>query len=269
MDPDPRTRNIRLTIQFDGSDFCGWQLQDDVRTVQGVLGEAIREITGTSVTLHSSSRTDSGVHALAMPVGFRVESNLPIRAFQRGLNSLLPQDVKVVSAEEAAPDFHARYSPSIKSYRYRILNHHAALPLERHHSWHVPQPLDLEAMGVAAESLRGHHDFSSYRSLHCDAPSPVRTVDRVDVDSPEPHLVTLHVRAKGFLRNMVRIIAGTLVQVGLGRCPASWVEEVLKARDRTRAGPTAPPQGLFLLSVEYVESEPSTGSSRPVQDGKD
>jgi len=272
VDTGPTSRNIKMIIQFDGTDFCGWQLQDDVRTVQGVLGDAIRELTGTAVTLHSSSRTDSGVHALAMPVGFQLDSNLPIRAFHRGLNSLLPRDLKVVTAEDAAPDFHTRYMHSTKSYRYRILNHQTALPLERRHSWHVPQTLDVEAMESAAECLVGHHDFSSYRSVHCDAHSAVRTVDCLDVAIAEPHLVTLYVRAGGFLRNMVRIIAGTLVQVGLGRFPPGWVREVLEARDRTRAGPTAPPQGLFLVEVVYHPTQPPqgtpAGSPPSAQDGK-
>lgn len=246
-------RNINLIIQFDGTDFCGWQLQDDVRTVQGELGRAIRDMTGKDVVLHSSSRTDSGVHALALPVSFQLESSLPVRAFWMGLNSSLPPDLRVIEAREAPPSFHARFSSNRKTYRYRILNHRVALPLQRKNTWHVPSPLDVDSMSRAAGFLVGEHDFSSFRSVHCDARSPVRTIDRLQVTVEGDEFIVVETRAGGYLRNMVRIIVGTLVQVGLGRHPPHWVEEVLAARDRTEGGPTAPPQGLFLVGVEYEE----------------
>ncbi len=248
-------RNVRLTIQFDGTDFCGWQAQAQGRTVEGVLGEALaRLLAGERVTLHSSSRTDSGVHALAMPVGFRTASRLPLKAFVLGLNSLLPDDVRVLEARDAAPAFHARFSTRSKTYLYRIQNGRVALPLERRTSWNVRPPLDLEAMREAAGFLVGRHDFSAFRAALCDAASPVRTLTRCEVSGEVPGLVSVVVTADGFLRNMVRILVGTLVQVGTGRRPPSWVREVLEGRDRRRSGPTAPPQGLFLREVEYPES---------------
>ncbi|NOZ01020.1 MAG: tRNA pseudouridine(38-40) synthase TruA [Deltaproteobacteria bacterium] len=243
--------NVKLIIQFDGTDFCGWQVQKEVRTAQGVLGAALQKMTGCRVTLHSSSRTDSGVHALAMPVSFRIGKSLPMRAFERGLNTLLPPDIRVISASRADPSFNARFSAGSKTYRYRVLNHHAALPLQRRTAWHVPSRLDIDAMRDAAGFLWGEHDFTAFRSVHCDALSPVRTIDRLSIEREGDNIILIEVEAMGFLRNMVRIIVGTLVQVGLGRHQPAWVDEVLKSRDRTAGGPTAPPQGLFLVGVEY------------------
>ncbi len=247
-------RNVRLTIQFDGTVFCGWQAQAGDRTVQGVLQEALaRLLGGERVTLHASSRTDSGVHALAMPVSFRTASDLPLKAFVLGLNSLLPDDVRVLEARDADPAFHARFSARSKTYLYRIQNGRVALPLERRTSWNVRPPLDVAAMAEAARLLVGRHDFSAFRAAGCDAASPIRTLTRCEVGREARGFVTVVVTADGFLRNMVRIVVGTLTLVGAGRRPPSWVREVLEGRDRRASGPTAPPQGLFLVSVEYPE----------------
>ena len=249
-------RNIKLVIQFDGTDFCGWQVQAGVRTVQGDLGAAIRRLAGADVTLHSSSRTDAGVHALAMPVSFRLETRLPLKAFTLGLNSLLAPDVRVISAEDAAPSFHARFSAVAKTYRYRVQNGRVCLPLERRTSWHVPVPLDPDLMRAAAAILVGEHDFSAFRAAHCDAVSPVRTVRRVSVVEARPGVMEVEIEADGFLRNMVRIVVGTIAQAGLRRRPPGWVGEVLEGRDRRSGGPTAPPQGLFLVDVKYPRPPP-------------
>ncbi len=246
-------RNIRLILQFDGTDFCGWQIQAGQRTVQGDLTAALRALTGQDVSVVSSSRTDSGVHALAMPVSFRLDSNLPLKAFTFGLNALMSRDVRVVDAIEVPPDFHARFSAKEKTYLYRIQNGRIALPLERRQAWHVVEPLDLEAMRDAAGRLVGTHDFSAFRSAHCDAASPVRTLARVDLSHERPGILAMEVESGGFLRNMVRILAGTLVTIGRGRHPPSWVDELLAHGDRTRGGQTAPPQGLFLKSVRYLD----------------
>ena len=256
-------RNFLLWLQFDGTDFCGWQQQDGVRTVQGELRAALHELTGVDVTLHSSSRTDAGVHALAMPVGFRLDTALPLKAFRMGLNSLLPRDVRVLSAEDAPPGFHARFSAAGKTYVYRIQVGRVALPLERRTSWHIPMPLDVPAMGEAAKALVGRHDFSAFRAAHCDAASPVREMRRVEVAIERPGVVAIEVEAGGFLRNMVRVVVGTLVQVGLRRHPPSWVAEVLAGRDRSLAGQTAPPQGLFLKEVHYPDVIPDDPGPAP------
>jgi tRNA pseudouridine38-40 synthase len=244
-------RNIRLIIQFDGTDFCGWQIQDGQRTVQGDLTAALCRLTGSDVSLVASSRTDSGVHAMAMPVSFRLDTHLPLKAFVFGVNALLAKDVRVVEACEVPTDFHARFSAKEKTYVYRVQNGRVALPLERRHAWHVPEPLDLDAMEDAARRLIGTHDFSAFRSAHCDAASPVRTLVRVDLSRERPGILAIEVESGGFLRNMVRILAGTLVAVGRGRHPPSWIDDLLDHGDRTRGGQTAPPQGLFLKSVRY------------------
>lgn len=254
------SRNVRLLLQFDGTEFCGWQAQKEDRTVQGVLEEALaRLLDGERVTLHASSRTDAGVHALALPVSFRTSSRLPLKAFVLGLNSLLPDDVRVLEARDVPPSFHARFSTRSKTYLYRIQNGRVARPLERRTAWNVRPPLDIAAMSEAAGYLLGRHDFSAFRAAHCDAASPVRTLARCEVGSEPPDIVTVLVTADGFLRNMVRILVGTLVLAGAGRRPPSWVGEVLAGRDRRRAGPTAPPQGLFLVRVEYPETLPEDG----------
>jgi tRNA pseudouridine38-40 synthase len=238
-------------IQFDGTDFSGWQQQANARTVQEDLKIALRTLTGQDLKLSSSSRTDAGVHALAMPVQFHIDSNLPLKAFVLGLNSFLPHDLRILSAEEMPEDFHARFSALSKIYRYRILNERIARPLERRTSWHIPVPLDLSAMNKAAAFMVGEHDFSAFRAAQCDAVNPVRHVQRIDVMKESPEIVVLEVQATGFLRNMVRILAGTLVDVGQGRHPPEWVLELLDHGDRTRGARTAPPQGLFLVEVHY------------------
>lgn len=249
-------RNLRLLIQFDGTDFCGWQMQATDRTVQGELTAALGRLLGQPVTLNSSSRTDAGVHALEMPVNFRVDTALPLKAFVLGLNSLLPPDLKVLDALDVPWDFHARFSARGKTYVYRVLTGRIPLPMERRTAWHVPVPLDLPAMQDAASRLVGRHDFSAFRAAHCDAASPVKEVRKVEVRWERPgELLAIEVEARSFLRNMVRILAGTLVDVGAGRHAPGWVTELLEHGDRTRGGQTAPARGLFLVKVHYPDPQ--------------
>lgn len=244
-------RNIRLIIQFDGTDFWGWQEQGKGRTVQKTLREAIERLANLPhVTIYSSSRTDSGVHALAMPVNFRIETTLPLKAFVLGLNSMLPKDLQVLRADEMPLEFHARFSAKSKTYVYRILQGPVALPLESRTAWHVRKGLCLEKMNEAAALLLGTHDFSSFRAAECDSLSPVRTLYECSA-TEEKGIVKIEVKGDGFLRNMVRIIAGTLVEVGTGKKKVEWVKWLLEVRDRRKAGPTAPACGLFLKEVEY------------------
>lgn len=248
-----QTRNIRLLIQFDGTGFCGWQMQASDRTVQGVLAEALNRLTGQPVRLYSSSRTDAGVHAVGMVVNFKLDTTLPLVAFHFGLNSLLPRDLQVVMADEAPDNFNARFSARGKTYVYRIQPGHTRLPLEASRAWHVRGSLDVEAMQRAAAMMLGRHDFNAFRSAQCDSDNPVRTVDQLTVEQGADGIVTITIRARAFLRNMVRIIAGTLVEIGRGRKDPEWVIELLESGDRTKAGMTAPPQGLFLVKVHYPE----------------
>jgi tRNA pseudouridine38-40 synthase len=244
-------RNLRLILQFDGTDFSGWQYQDNARSVQGDLAKALKTLTGEHVILHSSSRTDSGVHAMAMPVSFRLDTTLPLKAFVLGLNSKLPHDLRVLSAVDMDLDFNARFSAIGKTYVYRVQCGRVALPMERRTAWHVPVPLRLDLMREAALLLPGEHDFSAFRSSQCSAASPVRTLRSVTVVEERPGIIAIEVEGGGFLRNMVRIIAGTLVDVGRCNHPPSWITELLKHGDRQQGGMTAPGKGLFLKEVQY------------------
>lgn len=242
---------IKLVIQFDGTDFHGWQAQGQLRTVQGVLTSALVQMIGP-VFLRSSSRTDAGVHALAMPVVFATEKSLPMKAYRRGLNALLPPDVSIVDAVEVPDDFDPRAWSRGKSYRYRIWNHELPVALESRYAWHIPYPLDIAAMNDGGRYLLGEHDFSSFRAAHCDSKSTVRLMESIGVvQVGDGALLHVDVCANAFMRNMVRIIVGTLVDVGTGRKQPAELGRILEARSRPMAGPTAPAHGLFLREVRY------------------
>jgi tRNA pseudouridine38-40 synthase len=243
-------RNIRLTLCYDGTDFHGWQRQPELRTVQQVVEEAVERLTGVAPTIHASGRTDAGVHALGQVVHFLTPSRHPAAVFQKALNALLPRDVRVLDAREMPQAFHATLDAKSKRYRYAIDNGSIADPFRLRYAWHVYHRLDVEAMRFAARALLGRHDFHSFETHWPNRTSSVRTIVDLAVER-EGDTVTIEVEADGFLYNMVRAIAGTLVLVGTGRKPASWVADVLAAESRTEAGPTAPPQGLFLLVVRY------------------
>ena len=246
-------RNIKLLIQFDGTDFSGWQLQASDRTVQGVLEDALAVLTGRPVRVYSSSRTDAGVHAVEMVVNFKMETTLPLVAFHYGLNSLLPPDLQVTGAFDVPDVFNARFSSLGKTYVYRIQTGDTRLPLEARRAWHVRGNLDIDAMKRAAAVMNGRHDFSAFRSAQCDADNPVRTVDMLSVDACPDGIIEISIRARAYLRNMVRIIAGTLVEVGRGKKDVDWIIELFESGDRTKGGMTAPPQGLFLKKVHYAD----------------
>jgi tRNA pseudouridine38-40 synthase len=243
-------RNIKLTLCYDGTDFHGWQRQPRLRTVQQVLDEALEQLTGTCVATTASGRTDAGVHALGQAVHFLTASRHSTETFVRALNALLPRDVRVLDAAEMPQSFHATLDAKSKRYRYEIDNGRIASPFDLRHRWHVRRPLDVAAMRRAGASLLGRHDFRSFETEWPNRMSSVRTILDLDVER-QGDAVTIEVEADGFLYNMVRSIAGTLVLVGSGKRPESWVAEVLAAQARVEAGPTAPPQGLFLVLVRY------------------
>jgi len=243
-------RNIKLLLSYDGTDFFGWQRQPDRRTVQQVLEEGLGALTGVEPSTNASGRTDAGVHALGQVVHFYTASRHPTDVFVKALNATLPIDVRVLGAWDMPQAFHATLDAKAKLYRYVIDNGRIADPFRRRYSYHVYQRLDTEAMQRAARALLGRHDFRSFETNWPNRTSSVRTIASLNVlrtgDS-----VAIEVEADGFLYNMVRSITGTLILVGLGRRPESWVGEALAAEDRRQAGPTAPPQGLFLVRVRY------------------
>ncbi len=243
-------RNIKLILCYDGTEFHGWQRQPSLRTVQQVLEEAIERLTGVRPSTTASGRTDAGVHAMGQVVHFLTASRHEPETFVRALNAMLPRDVRVLDAAEMPQAFHSTLDARSKRYRYAIDNARIASPFRLRYSWHVPKPLDTGAMGRAGASLLGRHDFRSFETDWPNRMSSVRTIFDLAV-ARDGDLVTIEVEADGFLYNMVRSIAGTLVLVGQGKRPEGWVADVLAAQDRVEAGPTAPPQGLFLLTVRY------------------
>ncbi len=243
-------RNIKLELSYDGTDFHGWQRQPDHRTVQQVLEEAIEQLTGVCPATNASGRTDAGVHALGQVVHFYTASRHPPEVFVKALNAMLPDDVRIRGAWEMPQSFHATLDARAKLYRYVVDNHPFADPFQRRYSYHVHQQLDVAAMHRAAQSLRGRHDFHSFETQWPNRTSSVRTITHIAVNRMND-FVWIDVEADGFLYNMVRSISGTILLVGKGRWPEERVAEALKAEDRREAGPTAPPQGLFLVRVQY------------------
>jgi tRNA pseudouridine38-40 synthase len=245
-------RNIKLVLEYDGTDFHGWQRQPGLRTVQGEVESALEQLTGARPSCNASGRTDAGVHALGQVVQFTTVSRLAPAVIARALNASLPRDVRVLDAVEVPQAFHATLDALSKCYRYVIDNRPIARPFLRRHAWHVPWRLDVDAMRRAAQSLLGRHDFRSFETEWPNRTSSVRTLFDAAA-TRDGDTVNVEVEADGFLYNMVRTIAGTLMYVGKGKRSVAWVAEVLAARDRRAAGPTAPPQGLYLVGVRYED----------------
>ncbi|HEY4182347.1 MAG TPA: tRNA pseudouridine(38-40) synthase TruA [Kofleriaceae bacterium] len=243
-------RRIRLVVEYDGSQLSGWQRQLNGPTVQQHLEETLAQMLQHPVQVVGASRTDAGVHARGQVCAFSTEKLIPLHGIRRGLNSLLPDSIAVRVAEEAAEDFHPRFHATGKHYRYTILNVPDRSPRWHNHAWHRPAPFDLDAMREGARALVGEHDFAAFRASGCSAKTTRRTITELAITRAE-NLVLVDVRGNAFLRNMVRILVGTLAEVGAGHRPPSQVSEILSGLDRTRAGKTAPPQGLELMEVRY------------------
>jgi tRNA pseudouridine38-40 synthase len=244
-------RNIRLLLEYDGSRYHGWQRQRGDLSIQQVLEEALGRLTGVEVRLIGSGRTDAGVHALGQVANFLTASPIPLRAFREGLNSLLPWDIAVLEAEEAPPEFHARKSARHKTYEYRILNRPVRSPLHHHAGWWLAAPLDLAALQAAAALLPGKHDFSAFRASGSSNLNPVRLVLSALWQTHPGGWLRFTVTATGFLRGMVRSLVGTMVEIGKGKATPELLAELLISGERSLAGPTAPPQGLYLVEVVY------------------
>lgn len=241
----------KITIEYDGGPFVGWQRQNSGLSVQQCLEEAATALCGSPTSVYGAGRTDAGVHALGQVAHFDTEKPLRADQFRDGLNFHLKNNpITILSAEEAEPGFHARFSAIGRAYRYRILNRRTRPAIDAGRVWHVIRPLDAEAMHDAARCLIGKHDFTSFRSVSCQSDSPVKTLDRLDVRR-QGESIEIDVEARSFLHNQVRILVGTLELVGQGKWSKRDVEAALKATDRTAGGPTAPPTGLYLTGVTY------------------
>jgi tRNA pseudouridine38-40 synthase len=248
------SRQICLTIEYDGSAYHGWQHQDNALSIQQVIEEAIRRITGETVRLRASGRTDAGVHALGQVASFPTTAKLPADAFRRALNSTLPADIRVTGSREADPQFHPQYDARRKTYRYLVLNRRDGSAVLRDRVWHVAPPLDESVLAESAACLAGEHDFGAFRSSSCTARNPVRNLSRVEVVR-RGDLIEFEFTGNGFLKNMVRNMVGTLVDIGLAIFPSGSMPDILTSRDRRKAGRCAPPHGLYLVSVEYMAPE--------------
>jgi tRNA pseudouridine38-40 synthase len=244
-------RNIKLTLEYDGKNYLGWQVQPKGATVQGTIEEQLRRLTGETIHLISSGRTDAGVHALGQVAHFKTQHRMDCPTLQRALNSLLPPDILILKAEDVEQDFHSRKHCKTKIYEYRILNRNLRSVFLREHAWHIPQPLDLEEMGKATQRLIGEHDFSSFRSVGTPTRTAIRKILRAEWKRSRAGVLTFEIEATGFLKQMVRAIVGTLVEVGKKNMTSEDFGRILESKDRTAAGPTAPAHGLFLKEVKY------------------
>lgn len=241
----------KLTIEYDGTSFVGWQVQDNGVSVQGVLCKAIAAFCGETVAIQGAGRTDAGVHALGQVAHVDLAKDWDSDTVRDAVNfHLRPHPVAVLAAELANSEFDARFSARKRRYLYRIVNRRADLALDRSRAWRVPRPLDVAAMAAAARHLVGKHDFTTFRAAECQAKSPLKTLDRLDVER-EGDEVRIHAEARSFLHHQVRSMVGSLVQVGEGKWSADDLAAVLAARDRTRCGPVAPADGLYLVGVDY------------------
>jgi tRNA pseudouridine38-40 synthase len=263
---------FRITLAYDGTDFVGWQRQATGTSVQGLLEEALRALDGRAVAVAGAGRTDAGVHALAQVAAFTLERSLQPDGVVRALNARLPDAVRVLAADEVPCSFNPRFDACAKTYRYRIWNGEVVSPFERRYAWHMPGPLDVETMRQAARVIEGTHDFAAFQSAGTDVTTTVRRIvasriadcgfspasphstigTQSAIRNPQPAMLLCYeITGTGFLRHMVRAIVGSLVEIGRGRRPVDWLTQVLESRDRAKAGPTAPPHGLFLVGVEY------------------
>ena len=250
-----RVRNIKVILEYDGSSYCGWQRQPRHPTVQELVENSLHKLFKERIKLSVAGRTDTGVHAKGQVINFVTCSSIPVPAIRPALNSYLPPDIKVKKVQEVSLNFHAQKSALSRLYRYIIYNHPFPNPFYRNFSWYVPFSLEIGNMKEASRYLIGRHDFSSFLAQGSPVYSPVREIEKV-VFFIKGRFMVIYIRADSFLYRMVRNIIGTLVQVGRGEILPPRVKEILDARDRTAAGPTAPPQGLYLVRIRYPLSSP-------------
>lgn len=244
-------QNFFLTIEYDGSNYHGWQRQKTDPTIQEEIEKAVTTMTGQPITLIGSGRTDAGVHALGQTANFHCDTKLSPEILLKGLNSLLPEDIVIKSCERVNDQFHARYDVINKTYRYRICNQNLPIALGRQFAWCIRRPLDLNHMQAALPQIIGTHDFKAFEATGSPRSHTTRTVLQAELTEEKPGRICFTIRADGFLRYMVRNIVGTLVEIGHGKFPPDQMKIILESRNRNNAGATAPPHGLYLVSVSY------------------
>ena len=244
-------RNIKLTIEYDGKDFNGWQKQPNKLNIQGTIEQAIKQITGEEVDLNASGRTDAGVHSLGQVANFKTNSKLPIEKWPLALNANLKKSIVIKKAEEVDERFHSRLSCKKKTYRYVINNSKYGTAIYRNLETHIPMKLDVEKMKEAVKYFEGEHDFKAFKASGTSSKSSVRTIYKAEVKEMPDERIWIELTGNGFLYNMVRIIAGTLVEVGLGKIKPEEISDIIKSGKRENAGKTLPPEGLYLVTVEY------------------
>jgi len=242
---------FKLVIEYDGTAYHGWQRQAADRSIQAEIEKALAVMTRLEISLAASGRTDAGVHALGQVAHFACDTSITAEAFLKGLNSLLPADIVIRSCENVPADFHARYDARRKTYRYRILNRSVPTAVDNRFVWHLRQPLNFEAMQAAAAHVVGEHDFKAFEGTGSPRSSTVRKIFRAEFLREAAEYLIFEIEGDGFLRYMVRNVVGTLVEVGRSRITPEDFKAILESRDREQAGATAPPQGLFLVSVDY------------------
>ena len=250
-------KRIKLTVAYDGTNYHGWQVQPNAVTIEGKLNEAISELTKESIQVIGASRTDAGVHALGNVAVFDTESRIPGEKFSYALNQRLPDDIVIQQSQEDDKDFHPRYCTCEKTYEYVILNRKFPLPEYRNTAFFYYGDLDIKAMQEATKAFLGEHDFAGFCSAGAQVKTTVRTIYELTVEKKDNDMICIRVRGNGFLYNMVRIIAGTLLEVGKGNIEAKSLENRIAAADRSQAGPTAPARGLKLIRIQYI-SDPAS-----------
>lgn len=258
-------KRVKLTVAYDGTDYHGWQIQNNGITIEAELNRCLSELFGEQIQVIGASRTDAGVHALGNVAVFDTECRMPAEKISYALNQRLPEDIRIQRSEEVAPDWHPRRCESRKTYEYRIYRGEFPMPVKRLYSYFIYHPLDVDSMRKAAALLEGEHDFKSFCQTGAQVENTVRTIYSVEIEEQGAELV-IRVCGNGFLYNMVRIIAGTLIEVGRGSCRPEDMTAVLQAVDRSAAGPTAPAHGLTLVRYEFTERQaiPDASASSPL-----
>ena len=244
-------RNIKLTIMYDGKDFNGWQKQPNKLNIQGTIEKVLSEMTGEEIELNASGRTDAGVHSFGQVANFKTNSKIPIDKFPIAINSKIKKSIVIINAEEVEERFHSRYNCKKKTYRYVIDNSEFPTPMYRYLEYHIPNKLNIEAMKEAAKFFEGEHDFKAFKSSGTSSKSSVRTIYKAEVKKVENNRIYIELTGNGFLYNMVRIISGTLVEVGLGKIKPEEIKTIIESKDRQKAGKTLPAHGLYLMNLNY------------------